>query len=132
MKEAVRQSDLTDAFEAHRIDNSTFRHKQHLQVAFELLGKYDFVEATSIYAQGIRTIATKAGAPQKFNTTVTFAFMSLIAERLKEFTGDDFEAFLEGNSDLMSKDILENWYAPEQLFSDTARDIFPMPRAIVL
>lgn len=129
MTNTVLSSDLTRSFEAHQIDNSTFRHKQHLEVAFELLCKYDFVDATAIYAKGIKTIAANAGAPKKFNTTITFAFMSLIAERLENFNGVGFDSFLEENSDLLSMSILEDWYVHEQLFSDTARKIFLMPRA---
>lgn len=128
MTTSISPAELTRSFEAHRIDNSTFHHKQHLEVAFELLGKYDFVDATAIYAKGIKTIAANAGAPKKFNTTITFAFMSLIAERMEKSGRITFEAFLEDNPDLLSMKILEGWYVQEQLFSDIARKIFLMPR----
>ncbi|MBO9451548.1 hypothetical protein J7426_14840 [Tropicibacter sp. R16_0] len=120
-------SDLTQAFEAHKIDNTQFRHAEHVQVAYELLQKYDFIDAAAIYAKGIRTLAAAAGAPQKFNLTITYAFMSLIAERQAQSHNGGFDGFVSANPDLMSKDVLAQWYGPERLTSDTARSVFLMP-----
>lgn len=122
-------SDLTRSFEAHEIDNTTFHHDQHIIVAFELFTKYDFIDATAIYAKGIRTLATNAGAPQKFNATITYAFMSLIAERMEQSERASFEDFKSRNPDLLSKNALEKWYSPEQLNTDAARKIFLMREA---
>lgn len=120
-------SDLTRSFEAHRVDNTQFGHAEHVQVAFELLQKYDFIDAAATYAKGIRTIATKAGAPQKFNLTITYAFMSLIAERMTDTDTQDFAQFATQNPDLFSKNVLAKWYAPDRLTSETARGVFLMP-----
>jgi hypothetical protein len=120
-------SELARAFEAHEVDAAAFRHVDHVQVAFELLNKYDFIDATAIYARGIRTIAEKAGAADKYSATITYAFMSLIAERMALSKGKPFEAFLAENPDLLSGNVLAKWYAPERLNSDIARKIFLMP-----
>jgi hypothetical protein len=122
-------SDLLRAFEAHEIDNATFRHAEHVKVAFGLLKKYDFIDAAALYAKGIRQLASDAGAPHKFNLTITYAFMSLIAERMIGTACDDAERFIEDNPDLMRKDVLAKWYAPDRLHSDTARGTFLMPMA---
>ena len=63
-------------------------------VAYEMLRKHDFIDATTRYAQSIRILATKAGAPRKFHTTITFAFMSLIAERMGTTRHADYDAFI--------------------------------------
>ncbi|MEH6527615.1 MAG: hypothetical protein V7723_16220 [Sneathiella sp.] len=120
-------SDLTRSFEAHEIDNTAFHHADHVRVAHDLLCKYDFIDAVSIYAKGIRTLAEKAGAPQKFNTTITYAFMSLIAERMAVFEHNEFAGFVSTNPDLLSKNALEKWYTPDRLKSDLARTIFLLP-----
>ncbi|AXT27963.1 hypothetical protein D1823_16165 [Ruegeria sp. AD91A] len=60
-------AEITSAFEAHAIDNTTFGHAEHVQVAYDLLRKYDFIDAAAIYAKGLRTPATNAGAPDTFN-----------------------------------------------------------------
>lgn len=129
MTKMTNYSDLTRAFEAHEINNNTFRHDQHVLVAYELLTKYDYIDATAIYAKGIRTLATNAGAPHKFNATITFAFMSLIAERMELSQSAGFEEFKAQNPDLLSKRILDKWYPAHRLDTDAARKMFLMPTA---
>ena len=118
---------LADAFEAHDIDADAFHHLEHVEVAFALLKKYDFIDASAIYAKGIRTIAANAGALTKFNLTITYAFMSLIGERIAAMPYLTFEASVAANPDLMTKDILSQWYDPDRMTSDTARSVFLMP-----
>ncbi|WP_299641677.1 hypothetical protein [uncultured Ruegeria sp.] len=60
-------AEITSAFEAQAIDNSTFGHAEHVQVAYDLLRKYDFIDAAAIYAKGFRTLTTNASAPDTFN-----------------------------------------------------------------
>lgn len=120
-------ADITNAFEAHAIDNTNFGHAEHVQVAYDLLRKYDFIDAAANYAKGIRTLAAKAGAPDKFNLTITYAFMSLIAERLASSQTSAFEAFVAENPDLMAKSALSQWYPKERLNSALARRIFLLP-----
>lgn len=122
-------AEITNAFEKHAIDNTTFGHAEHVQVAYDLLRKYDFIDAAAIYAKGIRTLAAKAGAPDKFNLTITYAFMSLIAERLASSQTNSFEEFTGNNPDLMSKTVLDQWYSPKRLDSALARSIFLLPIA---
>ncbi|USG60197.1 hypothetical protein NBZ79_13525 [Sneathiella marina] len=120
-------AEITRFFEAHELDNATFRHADHVRVAHDLLCKYDFTDAVAIYAKGIKTLAAKAGAPQKFNTTITYAFMSLIAERMATAGTSDFDSFVSENPDLMSKNALGNLYTSDRLQSDLARRIFLLP-----
>jgi len=123
----IGKEDLTSAFEAHRVDAKSFGHKEHIRVAHDLLQKYDFFAAAAKYAAGMQAIAAKVGAHDKFNTTITIAFLSLIAERMKTVGGKNFEEFMANNTDLMRADILALWYAPERLYSDMARNTFLMP-----
>ena len=122
-------SELRHAFETQQINPAEFRHVDHVAVAYAMLRRYDFIEATARYADTIRAIATKAGAPKKFNTTITLAFMSLIAERMETTGHLGYEDFITQNQDLLAKEILAHWYSPERLQSDLARQIFLMPDA---
>ena len=122
-------ADITSKFEAHSLDNTTFGHAEHVQVAYDLLRKYDYIEAAAIYAKGIRTLAAKAGAPDKFNLTITYAFMSLIAERLANSQTESFKVFTQENPDLMAKTVLNTWYSKERLNSALAREVFLLPFA---
>ena len=121
-------SELLTQFEAFEVDAAKFGHRQHVQVAYEMLHKYRYVEACTRYSNAINTIATNAGAPEKFNVTITFAFLSLIAERIHRTTKwSSFEEFLAQNEDLLSKNALGQWYSSEQLQSDFARTHFLLP-----
>ncbi|WP_282607326.1 hypothetical protein [Pelagibius sp. Alg239-R121] len=122
-------SELTQSFERRSIDPSIFRHGDHVGVAYEMLCKYDFMDATMKYGECLNMIATKAGAAKKFNTTITVAFMSLIAERMKKSEHTGYEDFITQNQDLLSKDVLKQWYSAERLKSDLARSVFLMPDA---
>lgn len=117
------------SFEAGKLEPAAFKHTDHVAVAYEMLGAYEFLEACSKYAGNIRALAEKAGAPMKFNATITVAFMSLIAERMVSGNYETFEAFIFDNQDLQSKNLLERWYSPERLNCDTARAVFLMPDA---
>ena len=104
---------------------AVFTHEDHLGVAFELLRQCDFPEAINVYTRAIRGFATRSGAPQKFNTTVTIAFLAIVAERSR--ADQTFAQFMACNPDLRSKDMLSHWYSKETLNSDLARNIFVMP-----
>ena len=115
------------SFEECDIDASAFGHIDHVGVAYEMLRKYDFLTACSRYSHCINTIATKAGAAGKFNTTITLAFLSLIAERMEAVSYKSFDAFIEQNQDLLAGNLLAKWYSKERLGSDLARSVFLMP-----
>lgn len=120
-------SSLLDEFEQLEIDPHDFHHVDHVRVAYEILNKYDFVDACARYANTIRAMAENVGAAEKFNATITFAFMSLIAERKRRSDSSDVESFLASNSDLLDKDVLKSWYSNERLTSSTARRQFVLP-----
>lgn len=127
MTHAPPSSEITRAFEAQSIDPGRFHHAEHVRVAFDLLERSDFIDAAASYAKGLRALTAKAGAPQKFNLTITYAFISLIAERRAAKPTGSFETFAQDNADLMSKTVLEKWYSHERLHSDTARKILLLP-----
>lgn len=130
MTAASDHVELTRQFEAGQTDAANFHHAQHVQVAFGLLQKYDFIDAASIYAKGIRALAQRLDRPGKFNLTITYAFIGLIAERMAQGEDRDPRDFASRNPDLMTKDALAGWYDEDRLHSDLARRIFLMPAQI--
>jgi len=50
-------------FEAGTIDLAAFRHYEHVQVAYEMLVSYPFLQACHRYADALQTLATRAGVP---------------------------------------------------------------------
>lgn len=118
--------ELLKKFEQLDIAAPDFHHVDHVKVAYQMLDKYDFVEACTRYAATIRTMAESVGAYEKFNITITFAFMSLIAER-KNLIPSDLKSFLESNSDLLNRNVLHDWYTEKRLASPAARCQFLLP-----
>lgn len=121
------QETLLQRFESTEIVPGVFGHKEHLEVAYAMLRKYSFIDATAKYTNGIRKLAAAAGAPRKFSATITFAFMSLLAERMANAPSADFPTFISNNRDLQSSDILARWYSPERLSSNLSRSVFLLP-----
>ncbi len=122
-------AELTQSFEAGDIDASAFGHVDHIGVAYEMLRNHDFLTASMKYAECIDIIATKAGAARKFNTTITLAFLSLIAERMEAKPYSSYDEFISNNQELVTGNLLEKFYSPERLRSDLARTVFLMPDA---
>ena len=118
---------LTARIEQHQLPPEDFHHRDHVLVAFTMLSQYDFVEACSRYASTIRAMAEKAGAPEKFNATITFAFMSIIAERRARRPELGLDKFLATNADLLDRQLLSCWYSSERLQSACARSQFLLP-----
>lgn len=109
-------------------DAKTFRHRDHVEMAFEILSRHpDFVTAAGAYASSLRQIATRAGHANAYHETITLAFLSLIAERLARNSYGDFEQFARANADLLDKGALTRWYSAERLGSPVARAIFVLP-----
>lgn len=127
---AVNYEELAQSFEACDIHASDFAHSDHVGVAYEMLRRYDFLDASVRYSHSIKTIATNAGAAQKFNTTITLAFLSLIAERIETTAHDSYEEFLDKNPDLFEANVMTKWYTPARLRSDLARTVFLMPDSV--
>ncbi len=125
-------SDVTCEFLAGDTDASAFNHAAHVQVAHDLLGHYDFLKAATLYADGVRALAERAGAADKFNLTITCAFLSLIAERRDGFEDRDFPTFAKANPDLMSKAALKGFYTSARLGSEQARRLFLLPDGPIL
>lgn len=118
---------LLEQFENFQISAPSFHHLDHIRVAFAMLDKYDFIDACTLYAGTIRAMANNVGMPEKFNATITFAFMSLVAERKTEMECKDIGAFLTANPDLHDKNILKRWYTETRLTSTIARNQFLLP-----
>lgn len=121
------QRELVRAFEALELEPSAFHHAEHVVVAYALLCKYSFLDASVTYAKNIDNMATNAGAPDKFNMTITLAFMSLIAERMAVMAHTSYAEFIAQNPDLLEKEALTKIYSPKRLHSASARETFLMP-----
>lgn len=127
MVEDNRRRELLQRFESSQLDAAEFDHAQHVRAAYEMLTTYPFLEAVTRYTRAIQAMALSVGVPEKFNLTVTLAFLSLIAERIDSALEPGFEKFIRNNRDLLKKEILGRWYSKERLQSELARKQFVLP-----
>ena len=118
---------ITDEFEKYEFDAANFSHEHHVGVAYEMLQRHDFLTAMYRYSDVINTVATRLGAGDKFNITITLAFMSLIAERAHGQAYADAQAFIDANPDLITGNPLFEFYSKERLGCDKARRLFLLP-----
>jgi hypothetical protein len=116
------------AFLHGKTDGATFRHADHIRVAFEMLQRHAFLDAAAAYSTALKDIAARAGHPAAYHETITVAFLSLVAERCAERDYADFAAFATANADLMDKSVLRHWYGPARLGSAIARRTFVLPQ----
>ena len=121
---------LLDEMRTDTLHACDFGHADHIGVAYQALEECAFFDALALFARGIQGAAARSGAKDKFNATVTFAFMSLIAERRASDTYADAGDFIARNPDLSTRGLLCKWYSPEVLASATARAVAVMPDRI--
>jgi hypothetical protein len=119
-----------DALGAGLIDAADFGHDAHLRVAFEAVNAHEFFDALARVAHGLRALAESAGVPEKFNATVTLAFVSLVAERARTGGYTDFDAFLSANADLRGNAILNGYFSAPRLATALAREVALMPDTV--
>lgn len=107
-------------FDARALGPEHFDHRGHLRMAWLHLARYDVKEAGRRVCEGIRELAAQFGAPEKYNRTLSEALVRIMARRMKH--GEDFEAFLAANADLVSNclGILAQHYSEERLHSTEA------------
>ena len=115
-----------------------FDHRGHLRMAWLLLTHFEPEEATRRCLEGIRDLAAKFDAPEKFGHTLTKALMRIIATRLDAESRGDFERFLADNTDLVdnAEGVLARHYSATRLNAPEARtgwvepDLAPLPQSV--
>lgn len=128
MKDNCRVADELRDFEEGRLDPNQFPHREHVRLAFEMLGCHPFHEALARFAKGLHQLAKKAGKPELYHETITAAFLALIGERRLAQSWSGWDEFAAQNQDLLNKDLLRLWYEPEILNSVIARRTFVLPK----
>ncbi len=109
------------------LDAESFSHRDHVGIAFVALDRFEFFEALYKVADGLRDLATRAAVPEKFNASITFYFMSLIAERKSNAHYESAADFIEANPDLLQSSIITDVMRGPRMQSDLAKivPLFP-------
>lgn len=110
-----------------------FGHRQHVHVTWLAVRGYGITAATDLVSDGIQGVARYHGAPQKYNATVSRAWVELVGHHAEHSHAADFDAFADQNTALLDKKLLTRFYRSSTLASDAARtgwvepDLQPFP-----
>ncbi|MFG0320682.1 MAG: hypothetical protein ACF8XB_25640 [Planctomycetota bacterium JB042] len=121
---------LLDRFARADFPPGTFRHRDHVHVAWALVVRHEPLEALRRMDDGIRALAAANDAPDLYHRTVTWAYVLRIAERVAtRGAGATFEEFAAANADLLDWHGagLKDLYREETLTSPLAKRVFVMP-----
>jgi hypothetical protein len=98
-----------------------FGHRQHVRLTWLAVREYGTTAAIGLVSEGIRRTARYAGAPQKYNATVSRAWVELVGHHVEETPVADFDAFAEQHPALFDKRLLVRFYRPATLAGAAAR-----------
>jgi hypothetical protein len=113
--------------------NGRFGHREHVKVTWLALRRYGLAHARRLIDEGIRSTARYAGVPQKFNATISRAWVEAVAYHLRAAPDAGFDEFVRANPALLDKRLLTHFYRSSTLASPAARtdwvppDLSPFP-----
>ena len=110
------------------LDPASFSHRDHVGVAIAALQQGDFYDALGRMSRGLQRLTASAGVPEKFNATVTFAFLSTIAE-IEPLPGQDIDALIDAHPEIQRPKALQALYSKERMQSEIARKLPVLPLA---
>lgn len=121
-------------FDDCMLPESQFGHDGHVRMAWLRLSEAAFEDALVQIRGGIQRYASSKNAPTKYHETVTVAFATIIAARIRP--GESFDEFSGRNPDVFSpRPLLQAHYSANVLNSARAKqkfvepDLAPLPEA---
>jgi hypothetical protein len=129
--------DRTDGFSAlmNRAlsDATRFGHREHIHLTWLAVRTYGTARATDVVSDGIQRTARYEGVPQKYNATVSRAWVELVGHHVSRSSTAEFDDFINENPALLEKKLLTRFYRSATLAGDAARrgwlepDLAPFP-----
>ena len=110
-----------------------FGHRQHVHLTWLAVRRCGTAAAVRLVSDGIQGIARYAGAPQKYNATVSRAWVELVGHHAGQTATADFGTFAGQHPALLNKRLLSHFYSSSTLASIAARtswvepDLAPFP-----
>ncbi|MFJ1706302.1 hypothetical protein [Kitasatospora sp. NPDC088346] len=110
-----------------------FGHRQHVRLTWLAVRRHGTAASVDLISDGIRRTARYAGAPQKYNATVSRAWVELVGHHAGRSDAADFDVFADAHPALLDKKLLTRFYRSATLAGDPARtgwiepDLAPFP-----
>ncbi|MEV6769392.1 hypothetical protein AB0N05_12285 [Nocardia sp. NPDC051030] len=114
-------------------DAERFGHRQHIHLTWLAVRRYGTDAAIGLVSAGIQRTARYAGAPKKYNATVSRAWVELVGHHANASSTTDFGTFADRNPALLDKRLLTRFYRSSTLAGVGARtgwiepDLAPFP-----
>lgn len=119
-----------ERLESGSISPESFRHADHVRLAFCYLRLYSPLESLEKFSAALKRFAQSHGKERLYHETITWAYLLLIHERMHRCGGhQSWGEFAAANPDLLiwKNGILNRYYTEATLQSDLARRIFVFP-----
>ena len=110
-----------------------FGHREHVHLTWLAVRHAGVPAAVSLVSDGIQRTARYAGAPQKYNATVSRAWVELVGHHAGSSASTGFDSFARQHPALLDKRLLGRFYRPSTLAGERARrgwvepDLVPFP-----
>lgn len=109
------------AFENCEIAGESFRHADHVRLAWILVTKHGLSGAEQRFCEGLKRLASHLGVSEKFHLTVTLAWLRAVAARVEPDRADAFAAWIALHPSLLNRGFLHHYYSEPLLASSQAR-----------
>jgi len=104
-----------------------FGHRQHVHLTWLAVRRYGIAAAIDLISDGIQGIARYAGAPQKYNVTVSRAWVELVGHHAGQSDAADFDTFAHQYPAILDKRLLTRFYRSSTLAGVAARTSWVEP-----
>ena len=131
MSPLVTDAELFAGFEAARLAPAEFGHREHVRCAYVALARRGDLAAAAVdYRTSLRRLAAALGAPDRYHETLTWAYLVLIQQRMRQTPCADSLDLLARHPDLLDHraGALARYYdVPAITASPEARAWFVLP-----
>jgi hypothetical protein len=113
----------------HRIATTRggFGHREHLELAWTCLDRYDLATAHDAVKTAVTSLAQRHGMPERYHETITRSWVHVVALHRSLHAADSFDAFIAAHPALLTKDLLGRHYSQPLLRSQAARTAWAEP-----
>jgi hypothetical protein len=122
----MREQDL-DILRSVVARRGDFGHREHLELTWRYLERYEADEAQRAIAFAIRQLASAHGAPDKYHETITRCWVHLVALHRAGSEAESFDEFIAENDGLLDGHLLDAHYSPDLISSSRARTRWTEP-----
>ena len=128
-QDTMTNREYISCFESGGVPPESFHHADHVRLAFAYLSEYSLLAALGKFSAALKQFAASVGKPDRYNETITFAYLFLIREKMALCSGAGWDEFAQKNPELLvwKNGLLDRYYRDETLKSEFARNVFVLP-----